>query len=172
MSEQRRPIPSIQGYHCFACGTENPVGLHMSFHSLGDEVVSEVTLPAHLVGWENMAHGGVVSTLLDEIMAWTVLYFRRSFCVTREIRVRFLAPVRVGEPVIVSGRIVEGEQSRKYACKVAGKVIDAGSGKVLARAQADFAILRDEQLSLLPENVRKDMSGFLASVEQWDDLDD
>jgi uncharacterized protein (TIGR00369 family) len=158
-------IPRIEGYHCFACGTSNPAGLGMRFVGIGDEVRSEVTLDERFVGWENMAHGGIVSTMLDEVMAWTILFFKRSFCVTREIAVKFLKPVPIGVPLVVRGWIV-AQDRRSFACNVAGEVVD-GRGLVLASGEADFALLRKEQLLLLPAEIRASMSQFLAELERF-----
>jgi acyl-coenzyme A thioesterase PaaI-like protein len=158
-----RPIPPILGYNCFACGTENEQGLKMRFYRVGDEVRSDVVLAPSFVGWENMAHGGVISSLLDEVMAWTIMVFRRSLCVTREIKVRYLKPVPVEAPLMVVGAIAPRER-RRWLCRVNGRMLDA-SGVELARAEAEFALLREEQLGLLPERVRRDMAAFVAELE-------
>jgi acyl-coenzyme A thioesterase PaaI-like protein len=122
-----------------------------------------VTLDRHRVGWEGIAHGGIVTTLMDEVMAWTVLYFRESFTVTREIRARFRKPVPIESPLTVSGEIVD--ESRRFACKVRAAVTDA-DGQVLAEAEADFALLREEQIDLLPERVRADVGRFMAALRE------
>ena len=70
MNEVRKIIPKLQGYNCFACGTENPIGLNLKFYVCGKYMCSDVALGKDYEGWENMAHGGIVSTLLDEVMSW------------------------------------------------------------------------------------------------------
>jgi hypothetical protein len=81
MGEERIPLPRLEGYDCFGCGTNNPIGLRMTFYRQGDAVCSDVVLKRDHVGWQNMAHGGIISTLLDEVMAWTVIYLnRRGVC--------------------------------------------------------------------------------------------
>lgn len=161
---ESQPIPPILGYNCFACGTENEHGLKMRFYRRGDEVRSDVVLAKRFVGWENMAHGGVVSALLDEVMAWTILYFRRSLCVTREIKVRYLKPVPIEVPLTLIGALVQPER-RRFGCRVEAQVLDK-SGTILARAEADFALLRQEQLDLLPERVRRDMEAFVSDLDK------
>jgi len=66
--EERIEIPKPSGYNCFACGTANPIGLHLNFFRSGDYVCSEITLDRYHGGWENIAHGGIISTILDEVM--------------------------------------------------------------------------------------------------------
>jgi len=107
MSDEQKKIliPRLEGYHCFACGTENPIGLKMSFYCLGRTVRSDLTLSEKHVGWENIVHGGVISTVLDEIMGWAVIAFKREFFVTRKIEVRYLRPVTVHTPVTAIAEI-------------------------------------------------------------------
>lgn len=98
-NEGRIPIQKLQGHHCFACGTDNPIGLNMQFYRMGDMVCSDITLKKNHEGWENMAHGGITSTLLDEVMSWTVLYFKRTFLVTRKMDMKYIKPVPLGIPL-------------------------------------------------------------------------
>jgi len=58
-----------EDHNCFACGPANPHGLHMTFQSNGKVVMSHLSVPDHLRGWNNMVHGGIISTILDEVMA-------------------------------------------------------------------------------------------------------
>ena len=69
MSEKDRiKLPQLQGHGCFACGTENPIGLNLQFYSEGSAVCTEISLNKVYEGWEGIAHGGIVSTLLDEVV--------------------------------------------------------------------------------------------------------
>ena len=70
MNEVIEAIPKLEGYNCFACGTANPIGLNLHFYLRGGYLCSDITLGKNYEGWENMAHGGIVSTLLDEVMSW------------------------------------------------------------------------------------------------------
>ena len=60
MDEVLQNIPKLEGTHCFACGTDNPIGLNLSFYRQGDYICSDFTLGKNHEGWENMAHGGIV----------------------------------------------------------------------------------------------------------------
>lgn len=161
MTDERQELPRIRGYRCFACGTENPIGLKMTFYRLGDQICSDLVLGERFVGWENMAHGGVVSAVLDEVMAWTILYYKRAFCVTRQITVRYLKPLPVETPVTARARLLD--TPRRFACQLESEIVDA-EGTVLARAEADFALLREKQLNLIPEHVRRDMLLFVSTL--------
>ena len=66
------PIGS-RPHHCFACGTLNIHGLHLELHVEDGRCWTELTLPERFEGWEGIAHGGIVCTILDEVMAWALV---------------------------------------------------------------------------------------------------
>ena len=155
MSEgERVEIQKLQGHHCFACGTANPIGLNLHFYCLDNAVCSDITLGKNHEGWENMVHGGIISTLLDEVMSWAIIYFKRVFFVTRKMEVKYIKPVLVGTPLTVRGRLIEDAQSRKVEVK--GEILDK-EGKILVKSVGEFVILPKEKLSSVPEGLKKDM---------------
>jgi acyl-coenzyme A thioesterase PaaI-like protein len=147
-------IPKPNGHHCFACGTENPTGLNLNFYFLDDSVCTDVTLDRFRVGWEGIAHGGIISTLLDEVMSWTIIYFKKVFFVTRKMEVRYLKPVPVEVPLTVRGRL--GKERRSPKIEVRGEIV-ADDGTVLARSLGEFVELSEDKMAMIPEGIRKDM---------------
>jgi acyl-coenzyme A thioesterase PaaI-like protein len=150
---KRTEIPKLQGHTCFACGTENPIGLNLRFYRLGEAVCSDITLGKNYEGWENMAHGGILSTLLDEVMSWTILYFKRVFFVTRKMEVKYVKPVLIGVPLQVSGRLVDG--GREGVIAVRAEIRDGE--KVLCKAKGEFVELSTQKLSAVPDGLKRDM---------------
>lgn len=57
-------------HDCFGCGQHNHQGLKMTFASNGEQLRSELVIPEHLRGWSNLVHGGITTTILDEMMGW------------------------------------------------------------------------------------------------------
>ena len=54
---------------CFACGSENPAGLHLTFSAHGEKGLrSEFTPQKIYQGYRDIVHGGFIGLLLDEIM--------------------------------------------------------------------------------------------------------
>lgn len=100
-------LPVNEDHTCFACGPANPHGLHMTFQSDGEVVVSRLSVPAHLRGWNDMVHGGVISTILDEVMSWAAIYLIKSVIVTRSMSVDFFKPVRIGQQLTAEARVTE-----------------------------------------------------------------
>ncbi len=105
------PFLMIRSDHaCFGCGDDNPIGLRLRFAPDGDGVkASFIPGPDHQ-GFHGVVHGGIISTVLDEAMAWATAH-AGVWAVTGEMRVRFRQPLSVGEPTIVTARVT-GSRSR------------------------------------------------------------
>ncbi len=162
MAESKKPIPILEDHDCFACGTNNPIGLKLGFYRQGNSVCSDVVLSGNHVGWQNMAHGGIISTLLDEVMSWTVIYFKRAFAVTRRMHVRYLKPVPVEVALTVKGTITSDGKAR--TCKTEAVLLDM-EGNVLAKGEGDFAVLSGDKLTALPEDFKKQMFELFEKYE-------
>lgn len=94
----------IDDGRCFACGTENEIGLHLRFEPDGDGVLSRTTLDEKFQGWRGITHGGIAVALLDEAMAYAAGYggYRG---VTGSMNARFRKPIPLQTPIEVRGRI-------------------------------------------------------------------
>ena len=105
-------------HNCFACGRDNPIGMRLRIE-LGDGTAStEWTAGDDFVGWSDKLHGGIIATLLDEVMAWAPSSFD-SWAVTAEMSVRYRSPALPGERLVATGRVVE---RRRRIYEVAGEV--------------------------------------------------
>ena len=59
------------GNPCFGCGDANPGGMHLAF-TFDEErqrVVGRFSLGPEYQGGPGFVHGGIVATLLDEVMS-------------------------------------------------------------------------------------------------------
>jgi acyl-coenzyme A thioesterase PaaI-like protein len=89
---------------CFGCGDDNPIGLHLRFAPEGEGVrASFIPGPEHQ-GFYDVVHGGIISTVLDEAMAWATAH-AGVWAVTGEVRVRFRLPLKIGEPTTAVARV-------------------------------------------------------------------
>ena len=165
MDEVIEKIPKLEGRSCFACGTANPIGLNLSFYRQGEYICSDIALEKNYGGWENMAHGGIVSTLLDEVMSWTVIYFRRIFFVTRRMKIKYMRPVPLYKLLTVKGRMIEGKNRR--LCMARGLIQDEDNN-VLVKGEATFAILSDKDLPLVPDKVKREMDSLFKRFNRID----
>jgi uncharacterized protein (TIGR00369 family) len=121
-------------HNCFACGTLNVHGLHLDLHAGGDRCWAELKLEDRFEGWERIAHGGIVCTILDEVMAWA-LVDHDVWGVTARMNVEFRRPVPIGRRIRAEGRVVE---VRRRLVTAAGVLLDAEDGTLLARADATY----------------------------------
>jgi uncharacterized protein (TIGR00369 family) len=92
---------------CFCCGADNDRGLHLAItYPEKGTAESVVVVPQWFSGWKNMTHGGLLSTLLDEIMAHACIGTARR-AVTAELTVRFQKPVETGSRIRAVGKVQE-----------------------------------------------------------------
>jgi uncharacterized protein (TIGR00369 family) len=85
-------------------------------------------------GFDGVVHGGILSTLLDEAMAWATAA-AGIWALTAEMHVRFRRPVRVGERIIVSAQ-VDSERSRLVT--TSATLLAEVEGELKASATATF----------------------------------
>lgn len=146
---------------CFGCGAENHSGLKMSFATNGEKLRSIVTLDKRFRGWSNLIHGGVISTILDETMGWTVITVVRKFMLTKGMQVSFKKPIRIGMTVTATGYIKERINDR--ALVVVAEIYDE-SGDLCASSEGEFVLFEREQflrMKIMPE---EDMATMEAAM--------
>ncbi len=90
---------------CFGCGPAHPHGFHMHFTREGDHVVTRFTPSFDHQGAPSMMHGGLVTTVADELGAWTLVLLRSRFGFTTSMDCKFKSPIRVGVPLEGRGHI-------------------------------------------------------------------
>lgn len=125
-------VPVDDG-RCFACGPDNPIGLHLRFERDAEGVRAQTRLAPEFQGWQSIAHGGIAMSLLDEAMAHAAAAAGHRG-VTASISVRFRKPVPIGEPLELRGRIA---WQRRNVIGLEASVTDA-SGTVLVDGEGKF----------------------------------
>jgi uncharacterized protein (TIGR00369 family) len=116
---------------CFCCGSRNPDGLGLEFEFDGREVSTTVSFPKKFQGYRDIVHGGLLSTVLDEVMV-TLLIKMGQLAATAELSVRFLKPLRVGDPIEVRAWLLES-RGRVFRVAAAATLKD---GTEVARAES------------------------------------
>jgi uncharacterized protein (TIGR00369 family) len=123
----------VDPHHCFVCGELNERGLRVTIFARTGLAWTDVTLGPDLVGWSDKAHGGILATLLDEIMGWA-LFEHDCWGVTAELTVRYLRPVDVSHRLRVEGEVAE---ATRRLFRTRGRIIDE-DGAILATAEARY----------------------------------
>jgi len=103
-------------------------------------VVGRFRLGPEYQGASGFIHGGIIATLLDEVMS-KVSRFSNVRAVTAELTVEYLLPVRVDEEVRVEGFATRREARQLYH---EGEIRDA-TGNLLARGRGRFVIIDPER---------------------------
>ena len=124
----------VAPHHCFACGALNEQGIHLDLHVDGDRCWTELTVADRFQGWDGIAHGGIICTILDEVMAWS-LAATDNWGLTARLNVDFKRPVRLGVPIRGEGWITT---VRRRIVETAARIVDPESGDVLATATATY----------------------------------
>ncbi|MDP2646318.1 MAG: PaaI family thioesterase [Desulfobacterales bacterium] len=131
-------LPNTDTHNCFGCSPKNPHGLKMKFYCSENTVHSWVTVPKNLCGWNQNIHGGIISTILDEVMGWAGIYFLKKITLTKKITVEFKKAAYVGDELKASASVVKINGKREavleaciYNCK----------GELCAKADGTFTLI-------------------------------
>ena len=156
------PRITIEPHHCFACGTLNATGMGLVLHVERGRSWVELTLEPRFQGWEGVAHGGILCTILDEVMAWSLIG-EDNLGLTARLDVEFKRPVVVGQALRAEGWIT---RSRRRIVDTAAHLIDAESGAVLATATGVYVAANEARKAELRERY-----GWTRSAERPDPVD-
>jgi acyl-coenzyme A thioesterase PaaI-like protein len=104
-------------------------------------------LPRRFEGWEGIIHGGIICTILDEVMAWS-LVANDNWGVTARMSVDFRRPVTVGQAIRAEGWITE---DRRRIQVTAARLVDTATGVELAAAQATYVAASETRKRELKE---------------------
>ncbi len=90
---------------CFACGSDNPIGLHLDIRESGDVVYAKIKLSSVFQGYQQLIHGGIVSTILDEMAVWAA-FKKGKKAVTAELNVRIKKPMISETEYVAMGKVI------------------------------------------------------------------
>jgi acyl-coenzyme A thioesterase PaaI-like protein len=133
-------VPLLQLPHtagCLVCGRDNRHGLKLDLNvdaETGIVAVRFTPRPEH-IGFEGIVHGGVIATVLDEVMVWAATWAGRRFCVCGELTTRFRREAAVGRALEVAARV---ESNRPRLIVTSAEVRDAESGELIATGTAKY----------------------------------
>ena len=123
--------------HCFGCGRDNPIGLKLDMKLDGNRCVAYFTPKVEHESYGDRMHGGLTSTLLDEVMGDYVFRKAGKPAYTARLEIRFRSAIRIGETVKVEGW-PEVHRGRLFIMK--GKIThDDGTPAAEAKAEMMLA---------------------------------
>jgi acyl-coenzyme A thioesterase PaaI-like protein len=122
--------------HCFICGLENPVGLHLHIYETAPGVVeSSYTAPDHFQGYPGVLHGGIVGAIIDEISGRTQMGsdpLKPRFMFTAKMEVRYRKNVPIGRELKIVGK---ARKSKGRLAEAWAGIYDAETEELLAEGR-------------------------------------
>ena len=123
--------------HCFICGMENPIGLHLHMYEVEPGVIeTEYIAPDHFQGYPGVLHGGIVAAIIDEISGRAHMGSDPTnprFMFTGKLEVKYRRNVPIGKLLRIVGKA--GKSKGKIAEAWAG-IYDAETNELLAEGTA------------------------------------
>jgi acyl-coenzyme A thioesterase PaaI-like protein len=167
------PLPNHWPGQCFGCAPSNDHGLHLQFWLVGEECASKFQIPAEFSGFEGIAHGGIVASVLDEAGAWTIVTQLERLGMTQDTTIRYYRPVPVGRDLLVVARIIEHDATRV----ITTAEITGPRGTLLAAAKSNWALpnlvtmaratgIEEQVIGGMLERVLAPIRKFIQSVKR------
>ena len=116
--------------YCFVCGPKNPIGLKLDFTFNGKTMETQFVPRKEHQGYMNIVHGGIISTLLDEIMVKLSIEIGMP-AVTAQMDIRLKKALKVGEKVTLHAEITKDSRKllESYAKAVTGDGVTVADAK-------------------------------------------
>jgi uncharacterized protein (TIGR00369 family) len=140
MSESNPVEPKPEYRGCFACGSDNDRGLHLEPQNENGEAVARFVPEAYLEGYGGVTHGGMIATVLDEVMVWSARFAADTAAVTGELTIRYLKPAKTGGRYQARGKVTE---NMGRLIRTEGTLTDE-NGVIIAKAQAKLLAVKLE----------------------------
>lgn len=148
-------IPKYWPGNCFVCSRSNPAGLKLKIYMDGKGCLARCRLSDHLCGFEKIAHGGIISTIIDEISAWTIITQEAMLGVTSDMAVRYIRPVYLNTDIVFKGRIIDYSDERAKVITTVRSFDDTllaeGKSRFVFPKLSDLARLGNMNVSVLEE---------------------
>ena len=161
--ENLKLLPNRTDSMCFGCSPANPTGLRLEFFTDGESIFSWVKVPAHLCGWKNLVHGGIISTILDEVMGRAVVHKMRCLGMTKSMTVDFLKPMTIDKELKAVGKVLEVKNDRDC---LAEAMIFNEAGELCAKSIGTFALFKPDhskKLGIKDEDAMEWFNSFMKA---------
>ena len=142
MIRLKNPYAEFEGYSCFGCSPTNPFGLHMEFSKEEDEIVCHWDPNDHFQGFHDILHGGIQSTMMDEIASWVVFVFLDTAGVTYQLNTRFRKPVNISRGrITLRAKLIRQE---KRVAEIEAKLYD-GEDSLCSESRLHYFVMPREK---------------------------
>lgn len=144
-----RELPHTKS--CFVCGENNAIGLRQRFETDGQVVRTRFTPRPEHAGFKGVIHGGILASLLDEIMVWACAVRTKKFGFCAEMTIRFQRPAVPGAELLVEAKLIADRRGKIFEAQAEvrnqqGEVLASATGKYMPIRDADFAALQEDMV--------------------------
>ena len=135
------PQAQVKEYpNCFGCGRSNPIGLRLTHRADGEHLVTEFVPGEHHQGWPGIAHGGIIATLLYEVLE-NFSYNRGVVTMMKSMATRFRRPAETGKGLVARSWLVdESGHTMNVSASLTGE-----NGELIAEGDAVLVVLTQNQ---------------------------
>lgn len=135
-------------HNCFACGADNPSGMHLNMRVEDGRALVDFEPSEIYQGFPGAMHGGILATILDEVMAWAI-YAAGSWAVTAKMEIRYRDPGPLEGTLHGVGEVTRDRGGKTFEAE--GR-ITADDGRTIAEATGLFMRVPVERI--------RDLEGF------------
>jgi len=121
---------------CFACGKENPIGLHIDYHVADGICTAEFTPNENHLSWEDTVHGGIIYSALDDVTG-NIPYALGLTAHTARCEIRYRKLLRKGQTILLKGW-TEKQKGRLMVLR--GEARLKSDNELIAECTASFLV--------------------------------
>jgi uncharacterized protein (TIGR00369 family) len=135
--------------------------MKLRFETDGRRVQTHFTPRPEHIGFKQVVHGGILATLLDEIMVWACLVKTKRFAFCAELNVRFVRPAAPGEEITATAELSANRRDRIFEAKAELK---NRAGELLASATGKYIPIKQEAVVEMATDFVEDPSWVLGGT--------
>jgi len=144
-------LQALPGFkNCFVCGKDNPIGLNITFFRDQDKIRAEFIPESKHQGFEGIVHGGILFSILDEIMGRTAIITKDVMTMTVEINIKYRKKALVDEKIIFTAQMTK-DLGRMTEAQAEARSED---GTLLTEAKGKFIVVSKEMQKEVEEYMR------------------
>ena len=121
---------------CFACGKDNPIGLHIDFQVADGVCTAEFTPNENHLSWEDTVHGGIIYSALDDVTG-NIPYAQGLIAHTARCEIRYRKALRKGQTVLLRGWI---EKQKGRLMVLRGEARLKSDNELIAECTSSFLV--------------------------------
>lgn len=148
---------------CIGCGPANPVGLRLAFEATPEGARASFVAEARWQGFPGRMHSAILYLALVEAMNWS-LYAktRRMGLPTRTGALEMTRRVEVGQSVVLEGRVLAADESKRVALVEARA--STPEGAPIGRLEREYDLV-DEKTFLARMGYEELPSGYEGAFD-------